>query len=274
MITQHIDRIVTRKDFRTVDSIYVTSIFETLQGEGPYAGQPCLFLRLAGCNFGDKSANRSCEFCDTSFQLDKATHYTVETLTKELASRMQAGNLNLLVVTGGEPTLQANLAKVLGGLSPTFTVQFETNGTQGYFPAMLRSTLAAMCNPIRIDYVVSPKANAKAGRYPRIAEEYLNGEHRVSLKFVVTADASSPHHTLPEWAFGQGPVAIYVSPMAVYARFYEGEVSNAWDHTLIDAEATSRNYAYAAQYTMELARTNPLNAFRLSIQTHLFTNIP
>ena len=42
------------------ESLYVTSMFFTLQGEGPYAGLPALFIRLAKCNL-------ACSFCDTFF---------------------------------------------------------------------------------------------------------------------------------------------------------------------------------------------------------------
>jgi organic radical activating enzyme len=41
--------------------LLVTSIFATIQGEGPLMGHPALFIRLAGCNFGNKS--RYCQFC-------------------------------------------------------------------------------------------------------------------------------------------------------------------------------------------------------------------
>ena len=272
MITQHIDRIITRRDFRTVDSLAVTSIFETIQGEGPYAGRPCLFLRMAGCNFGDKSADRSCAFCDTSFELAKAKHYTVAELVRELTGRLKASNLDLIVITGGEPTLQANLAKVIAAIKLPIVVQFETNGTQGYFPKLLDDTRSD--DELEIAYVVSPKANGKAGRYPKIASEYLDNTSNAVLKFVVTADVESPHHTVPDWALACAVPIIYVSPMAVYLRSYEGEVSNAWDHTLVDPVATSKNYAYAAQYVMELSKAHSHTSFRLSLQTHLFTNIP
>src|SRR5574344_1593020 len=42
------------------DQLFVTSIFYTLQGEGPFAGKPAVFVRLSKCQL-------SCSFCDTFF---------------------------------------------------------------------------------------------------------------------------------------------------------------------------------------------------------------
>ena len=56
------NEIIGKKYFKDApaDSLFVTSMFFTLQGEGPYAGLPALFIRLAKCNL-------DCSFCDTFF---------------------------------------------------------------------------------------------------------------------------------------------------------------------------------------------------------------
>lgn len=56
------NEIVGKKFFREArpDQMFVTSMFMTLQGEGPYRGQPAFFIRLAKCNL-------ACSFCDTFF---------------------------------------------------------------------------------------------------------------------------------------------------------------------------------------------------------------
>ncbi len=131
-------------------SYRVKSIFgPTLQGEGPRAGAPCLFLRLAGCNAWDgrpeTRAASACPYCDTDFRggedLDLATILArLETLAPG------ARHLGL-VLTGGEPLLQAD-ADLLMALAARFPwVDIESNGTRPCPP-----------RPANVTVVVSPKA--------------------------------------------------------------------------------------------------------------------
>jgi organic radical activating enzyme len=182
---------------------------------------------------------------------------------------MKETGIDLLVITGGEPTLQINLlALVVRVLSKGYRVQFETNGTQGFFIAEANK----LAHTDKLSFVVSPKANLKAGRYGNQVADYKQTLHPVYLKFVVSADISNVHHTLPDWAINSDQ-CVYISPMAVYKKAYTGEISSAWDSTLIDAEVTSANYAYAANYALELTKQYK-KPFLLSLQTHLFTAIP
>jgi len=96
-------------------------IFASLQGEGPTAGQPCAFVRLSRCNL-------ACVWCDTAytwrFTGDERPHRDgvayeraanqVTLSEEEVASRIGALGQPRLVVTGGEPLLQASaLARML-----------------------------------------------------------------------------------------------------------------------------------------------------------------
>ena len=258
IFTQHIDIAATRKSYKDFgDKILITSIFRTIQSEGPLAGHPAIFVRTAGCNFGKK--DHQCTWCDTSFQFDKGTLYTPEELLDAVKALTGYNIYDVLVITGGEPTLQHNLLPFIQMAHPFFdAVQIETNGTQ---PSFFHNFDA------HTKVVVSPKASNKAHRYPELSDIVL--QNATCLKFVVTSDWEDPQHEVPEWAFAacdKLDTPIYVSPMAVYKRAYAGEVSSAWDATLVDQEATARNYAYAAAYAME-------NNCLLSIQGHLFTAI-
>jgi organic radical activating enzyme len=220
-------------------------------------------VRFAGCNYGNKDPDGACAWCDTAFQIDKARQYTVDELCTELTSLEGIRPTDVLVITGGEPTLQPLLVDFIKAAAPHFSaVQLESNGTQAYFYDQAVG-IRQVIHPVPLSLVVSPKANEKAGRYGQLSRTVLGNAD--CLKFVVSADPTSAHHTLPDWAFTHHNV--YVSPMAVYARPYEGEVSSIWDTDLIDAPATAANYAYAAQYAMKLG-------VKLSLQTHLFTSIP
>ncbi len=197
--------------------------------------------------------------CDTAFQFAMGKKLHFSELSEQLAALYKPGDI--LVITGGEPTLQHALIDwIQYDSTPWEEVQFETNGTQfKFFQELDKSCLAD--HPT---FVVSPKANTRTKVYPTVHEDVLR--YARCLKFVLEPDPESPHHTIPEWAFDSG-IPIYVSPAAYYLRTPTSEVASAWDHTLIDAEATARSYAYAAQYAMD-------HGLLLSIQTHLFAAVP
>jgi organic radical activating enzyme len=168
-------------------------IFASLQGEGPSAGMPVAFVRLSRCNL-------ACTWCDTAytwrFEGDagpfgrphrdgvafdrKANQVTLS--PAETAARIAAMGQNRLVITGGEPLLQAGaLAEMLAHL-PDISVEIETNGTVAPPPRL----------DIRVDqYNVSPKL-AHSGNPADLAliPERLDAwaaEPRAFLKFVIAA---------------------------------------------------------------------------------------
>src|SRR5512143_2295757 len=74
----------------------------TLQGEGAHAGRPCVFLRFAVCNL-------ACTWCDTDFAAEGARKLTAAQIALELRARDIHAS-KLVIVTGGEPTLQWDAA--------------------------------------------------------------------------------------------------------------------------------------------------------------------
>jgi len=98
--------------------ISVHSIFRTIQGEGPFCGTPCTFVRLAGCNL-------QCPACDTSYTTPRKD-YSIGELINELRKYEHKG---LVVITGGEPFRQ-NLTGLINELvSFGYYIQIESNGT-------------------------------------------------------------------------------------------------------------------------------------------------
>jgi organic radical activating enzyme len=100
----------------------------TIQGEGLHQGMPCRFLRLAGCNAWDgrpeTRAASACPYCDTDFRGGESL--TLEQILERLPSTPGVG----LVLTGGEPLLQADAA-LLATLGARFPwIDIETNGTR------------------------------------------------------------------------------------------------------------------------------------------------
>jgi 7-carboxy-7-deazaguanine synthase len=75
----------------------VTEIYKSLQGESTYAGLPCVFVRLTGCNL-------RCSWCDSEYTFQGGRKMTVEEALNEVRRLSPRGGL--IEITGGEPMLQ------------------------------------------------------------------------------------------------------------------------------------------------------------------------
>ena len=112
-----------------VDDSGGPEIFASLQGEGPSAGRPCAFVRLSNCNL-------ACRWCDTAYTWRFAGPHSYDRKAEqvmldkaEVAQRIAALGQSRLVVTGGEPLLQAPALARMLTLLPGMNVEIETNGT-------------------------------------------------------------------------------------------------------------------------------------------------
>ena len=172
-------------------------IFASVQGEGPSAGMPVAFMRLSRCNL-------ACVWCDTAytwhFQGDERPHRDgieydrkanqVSLPVEEVAARILALGQSRLVITGGEPLLQAPALARLLDLLPDIGVEIETNGTTTAPPAL----------DIRIDqFNVSPKLAhsgnaAELALLPERLDTYAT-DPRAWFKFVI-ADPSDVDEVL------------------------------------------------------------------------------
>ena len=97
----------------------INDIFYSLQGEGRNTGRAAVFVRFAGCNL-------RCPFCDTEFE-------TYSEMTDEeiiAAIKALCPPPVLVVLTGGEPTLQVDEAFVALLHRHGFEVTMESNGTR------------------------------------------------------------------------------------------------------------------------------------------------
>lgn len=94
----------------------INEIFYSLQGEGFHVGTPALFIRFSGCNL-------KCPFCDTEH--GESRLMTLEAIV-ESASRCPARHV---VLTGGEPALQADAVLIDELHAAGKFVAMETNGT-------------------------------------------------------------------------------------------------------------------------------------------------
>jgi len=100
-------------------TLKVCETFLSLMGESTRAGRPAFFIRLTGCNL-------RCRYCDTKYAYEEGGERAVADLVKaagEAATR-------LVLVTGGEPLLQAEALPLMARLADAgLTVLLETNGS-------------------------------------------------------------------------------------------------------------------------------------------------
>jgi 7-carboxy-7-deazaguanine synthase len=97
----------------------ISEIFYSIQGESLYAGLPCVFVRLSGCNL-------RCAYCDTPYAYNDGTAMSID----EILDRVDGFSCPLVEITGGEPLLQdAAPALVDALLAKRYLVLMETNGS-------------------------------------------------------------------------------------------------------------------------------------------------
>jgi 7-carboxy-7-deazaguanine synthase len=134
----------------------ITEIFRSIQGESTYAGLPCVFVRLTGCNL-------RCTWCDTAYAFNGGTRMTVEEVLakvdelcgsqasldgQDLRDPATHSGDSLVELTGGEPLLQpeaVTLAELL--LAAGYKVLIETSGERflGVLPRQVVKIVDVKC---------------------------------------------------------------------------------------------------------------------------------
>jgi 7-carboxy-7-deazaguanine synthase len=99
----------------------ITEIYKSIQGESTYAGLPCVFVRLTGCNL-------RCSWCDSEYTFTGGHRRTLEEVIEEVEQLSPRGGL--VEITGGEPMLQEREVVPLMQrlLDAGYTVLLETSG--------------------------------------------------------------------------------------------------------------------------------------------------
>lgn len=98
----------------------ICELFTSIQGESSFAGMPCFFIRLSGCNL-------RCSYCDTTYAYEDGIEFTEE----EILKKVRNAGMNLVEVTGGEPLIQPEVYHMIQMLlEEGRSVLLETNGSQ------------------------------------------------------------------------------------------------------------------------------------------------
>jgi 7-carboxy-7-deazaguanine synthase len=143
----------------------VCEIFKSIQGESTFAGSPCAFVRLTGCNL-------NCLYCDTKYAFNEGSDMTIE----KIVSAVKSLGVSLVEITGGEPLIQNETPLLCSELMRIgYKILIETNGSRDI------STLPEGC--VRIVDIKCPGSGN-----PDFFENNISNLNRFDeVKFVISS---------------------------------------------------------------------------------------
>lgn len=218
--------------------MHLIELYKSVQGESSFAGLPCIFVRLAGCNL-------RCAWCDSEYTFTGGKPFTED----EIVAQIEAlAPCKLIEFTGGEPMLQAKelLPLMRRLLDQKYTLMIETSGER---------PLAEVPNAVhKIVDVKCPGAGAAANSFRLENLEALTKDDEV--KFVLTGreDYEFARKFILEHDLDQKVGGILLSP--------------AFQKTP-SPQRTADNMALDPRKLVEWMLADGINA-RLSLQIHKF----
>lgn len=143
----------------------VNEVFHSIQGESSFAGWPCVFVRLTGCNL-------RCTYCDTRYAYEEGEDLSMP----DVLLKVKAFDCPLVEITGGEPLLQEEAPRLAEALlSHGLVVLVETNGSRDI------SLIDSRCTRI-VDLKCPSSGQMEANDYANLGRL---GDHD-ELKFVLS----------------------------------------------------------------------------------------
>ena len=258
-----------------VRTFRVNDIFYSLQGEGRNTGRAAVFIRFAGCNL-------RCPFCDTEFDsfremTDKEIIETIDCILQTTDCRPQTTDYRpqttdyrlqairpLVVLTGGEPTLQVDETFVDLLHQHSYEVAMESNGTR---PA-----------PRNLDWLtVSPKIAKSEGQKNRDEKQEVRGEKQEvsderlpdELK-IVFDEGIDPESFLSPLTSHLSPLTSHLSPLTSHHSPLSSQLSPLLYLQPCDTGDAERNAAIT-KACVAYIKEHP--QWRLSLQTHKLIGI-
>lgn len=239
----------------------VQEVFYTIQGEGPFAGLPSVFVRLAGCNL-------RCFFCDTDFESQyERDPVSPGHLVDIIRAAAPAGLRPLIVLTGGEPLRQDIIPLASMLLNSGYRVQVETAGTlhlEGLETLFSFDDLLGDKGAPRFSIVVSPKTPVVVKQMHALPVywKYLIGTHADGLAAVAEADGLPCQSTQRAGVYSlvarPNPFVLTHMKERIFVQPIDyGEDVDRTNHARIHAAEIAMKYGY-----------------RLSIQQHKVLGLP
>ena len=100
------------------ETLRITEIFFSLQGESRSVGRPTTFVRLTGCPL-------RCRYCDTAYAFTGGTTMSIDAICRQVADNPTRH----VTVTGGEPLAQRGVHGLMTALADRgYAVSLETSG--------------------------------------------------------------------------------------------------------------------------------------------------
>ena len=206
--------------------MHLIELYKSVQGESSFAGLPCIFVRLAGCNL-------RCSWCDSEYTFGGGKPFTED----EIVTQIEAlAPCKLVEFTGGEPMLQAReLLPLMRRLLDTgYTLMIETSGERPLeeVPAAVHkivdvkcpgagsaansfrmANLAALTKNDEVKFVLSDRADYEFARTFMLEHDLASKAGGVLLSpafnkspspLRTTDNATLDPRTLVEWMMGDG----------------------------------------------------------------------
>jgi len=142
----------------------ISEIFKSIQGESSFAGLPCVFVRLTGCNL-------RCHWCDTAYAFQGGQKMSPE----QVLDRVRSMGGKLVEFTGGEPLLQKEVIGLADSLlAEGYRVLMETSGER---------FIGDLARPVVKIVDVKCPASGESGKFDLANLDVL--ERKDQIKFVV-----------------------------------------------------------------------------------------
>lgn len=176
--------------------MHLIELYKSVQGESSFAGLPCIFVRLAGCNL-------RCAWCDSEYTFSGGKTFTQDEIVAEIEALAPC---KLVEFTGGEPMLQAKELLPLMDrlLASGYTLMIETSGERplAEVPKAVHKIVDVKC----------PGAGAAANSFRMENLDALTG--RDEVKFVISdrADYEFASEFIRAHALEQKAGQILLSP--------------------------------------------------------------
>lgn len=145
-------------------SLHINELFHSIQGESIWAGLPCSFVRLTGCNL-------RCRYCDTTYAYDSGEPMQL----RQIMQALSKFDCRRVTITGGEPLLQSRTLELIHDLlRKDYRVSLETNGSLD---------IRSVDNGCMI--VMDLKCPSSGMRHHNLLENLRYLKHSDQLKFVI-----------------------------------------------------------------------------------------